>query len=142
RVWFFKAATDRGWLRDSAPTFIVKDDAATGESDRIGLIHWKFNAWAKYNNFHADRRLPRKLSKWLGLPYWVPRVEQGGHRSRLVMEGGAIDVNGCGTLLTTEECLLGEVQARNPGLDRAALEQVFADYLGVRHVIWLGRGIV
>ena len=57
------------------------------------------------------------------------------------MEGGAIDVNGRGTLLTTEECLLGEVQARNPGLDRAGLEQVLADYLGVRHVIWLGRGI-
>ena len=57
------------------------------------------------------------------------------------MEGGAIDVNGRGTLLTTEECLLGEVQARNPGLDRAAIEKVFADYLGVRHVVWLGRGI-
>jgi agmatine deiminase len=57
------------------------------------------------------------------------------------MEGGAIDVNGQGTLLTTEECLLGEVQARNPGLDRAALEQIFANYLGARHVVWLGRGI-
>src|SRR5262249_24400390 len=72
---------------------------------------------------------------------WVPRVEQGGRPVRDVMEGGAIDVNGRGTLLTTEECLLGDVQVRNPGLDRAGLEGVFADYLGVRYVVWLGRGI-
>jgi agmatine deiminase len=141
RVWFFKAATDRGWLRDSSPTFVVKDDAPAEPHERVGLVDWKFNAWAKYDNYHADRRLPRKLSKWLGLRRWVPRVEQGGHRRRVVMEGGAIDVNGRGTLLATEECLLGEVQARNPSLDRAALEWVFADYLGIRHVIWLGRGI-
>jgi agmatine deiminase len=142
RVWFFKSATDRAWLRDSGPTFVVKDDSSAEASERVGLIDWKFNAWAKYDNYHDDRRLPRKLSKWQGLRRWVPRVEQGGHRVRVVMEGGAIDVNGRGTLVTTEECLLGDVQARNPGLDRAALEQIFAEYLGVRHVIWLGRGIV
>jgi agmatine deiminase len=141
RVRFFKAATDRVWLRDSAPTFVVKDDPAAEAGDRVGLIAWKFNAWAKYDNYRHDRRLPRRLSKWLGLRRWVPRVEQGGERDRVVMEGGAIDVNGLGTLLTTEECLLGEVQARNPGLDRAGLERVLADYLGIRHVIWLGRGI-
>ena len=72
----------------------------------------------------------------------MPRVEQGGRRVRVVMEGGAIDVNGRGSVLTTEECLLGEVQARNPGLGRAEVERVLADYLGARHVIWLGRGIV
>jgi agmatine deiminase len=141
RVWFFKAATDRSWLRDSAPTFVVKDDASTPANERVGLVGWKFNAWAKYDNFHADRRLPRRLSNWLGLRRWVPRVEQGGRLNRVVMEGGAIDVNGRGTLLATEECLLGDVQTRNPGLDRAGYERVFADGLGIRHVIWLGRGI-
>jgi agmatine deiminase len=153
RVRFFQAATDRVWLRDSGPTFVVKDQspaaAGTGEAasevaeptDRIGLVEWKFNAWAKYENYRDDRRLPRRLSRWLGLPRWVPRVEQGGRRVRVVMEGGAIDVNGRGTVLTTEECLLGEVQARNPGLGRAEVERVLADYLGARHVIWLGRGI-
>jgi agmatine deiminase len=153
RVRFFKAATDRVWLRDSGPTFVVKDrDTSTTEAaadgadagdhpDGIGLIEWKFNAWAKYENYRDDRRLPRRLSKWLGLPRWVPRVEQGGRPARVVMEGGAIDVNGRGTVLTTEECLLGEVQARNPGLGRAEVERVLADYLGTRHVIWLGRGI-
>jgi agmatine deiminase len=145
RVRYFEAATDRAWLRDSGPTFVVQDDPdpAPEAADRVGLIDWKFNAWAKYDNYRHDRRLPRRLSKWLGLRRWVPRVEQGqgGERVRVVMEGGAIDVNGCGTLLTTEECLLGEVQARNPGLDRAGLERIFADYLGIRQVIWLGRGI-
>jgi agmatine deiminase len=141
QVRFFHAATDRVWLRDSGPTFVIQEELADDDPDRLGLIDWKFNAWAKYENYRADRRLPRKLAKWLGLRRWVPRVEQGGRRVRVVMEGGAIDVNGCGSLLTTEECLLGEVQARNPGIDRTALERVLGDYLGVRHVVWLGRGI-
>ena len=72
---------------------------------------------------------------------WIPRVELEGKPVRLVLEGGAIDVNGRGSLLTTEECLLSEVQCRNPGLDRAGLEQVLADYLAVCNVIWLGQGI-
>jgi agmatine deiminase len=142
RIRFFKAATDRVWLRDSGPTFVLKDEQSSDASDRIGVINWKFNAWAKYDNFERDNRLPRKFARWLDLPIWTPRAEQGGQSLRVVMEGGAIDVNGRGTLIATEECLLSEIQARNPGLDRAAIERVFADYLGVRHVVWLGRGIV
>ena len=140
-VRFFEAPTDRVWLRDSGPTFVVTDQPASPSGDPVGLVGWKFNGWAKYDNHHRDSRLPRKFERWLERQRWVPRVEQGGKRVRVVMEGGAIDVNGHGSLLTTEECLLGEVQARNPGLDRAGIEQVFADYLGIRHVIWLGRGI-
>jgi agmatine deiminase len=154
RIRFFKAATDRVWLRDSGPTFVVRDrDAPAADvgqrereaDDRIGriaLVEWKFNAWAKYKNYRNDRRLPGRVSNWLRLPAWIPRVEQGGKQVRVVMEGGAIDVNGRGSVLTTEECLLGEVQARNPGLGRADVERVLADYLRARHVIWLGRGIV
>ena len=140
-VQFFEAATDRVWLRDSGPTFVVNDQGTPEAGDSVGLIDWKFNAWAKYDNHRRDDRIPRKIERWLGLRRWVAQVEQGGEPHRVVMEGGAIDVNGRGTLLTTEECLLGEVQARNPGLDRAAVEKIFADYLGVRHVVWLGRGI-
>jgi len=140
-VRFFKAATDRAWLRDSGPTFIVKREPAADAADPVGLIDWKFNGWSKYDNHRRDDRLPGKVARWLGLRNWVPRVGLGRRRVRVVLEGGAIDVNGRGTLLTTEECLLGEVQARNPGLDRAGIEQIFADYLGVRHVVWLGRGI-
>jgi len=140
-VRFFKATTDRAWLRDSGPTFIVKREPTSDVADTVGLIDWKFNGWSKYGNHRRDDRIPSKLARWLGLMRWVPRVEQGGRRVRVVMEGGAIDVNGRGTLLTTEECLLGEVQARNSGLDRAGIERIFAQYLGARHVVWLGRGI-
>jgi agmatine deiminase len=140
-VRFFAAATDRAWLRDTGPTFVVKNEPASQAHDHVGLVDWNFNGWAKYDDHRRDNRLPRKLAQWLGLPRWIPRVEQGGRRVRVVMEGGAIDVNGQGTLLATEECLQSEVQARNPGMDRAELEQIFAGYLGARHVVWLGRGI-
>jgi agmatine deiminase len=138
RVEFVKAATDRAWLRDSGPTFVVNDQGAS-EGERIALVDWRFNAWAKYDNHRCDNRLPKRLARRLGLRRFVPRTEAGG---RVVMEGGALDVNGKGTVLTTEECLLSAIQARNPKLDRRALEQVFADYLGARHVVWLDRGIV
>jgi agmatine deiminase len=140
-VRFFNAATDRAWLRDSGPTFVVKLPLASGATDPVGLVDWKFNGWSKYDNHRRDDRLAGKVARWLGVPRWIAHAEQGGARARVVMEGGAFDVNGRGTLLTTEECLLGEVQARNPGLDRAGIERVFAHYLGVRHVVWLGRGI-
>jgi agmatine deiminase len=148
RVRFFKAATDRAWLRDSGPTFVVQDPArgeqapAEWSCGPIGVIDWKFNAWAKYDDHLKDKTLARRIARSLGLHCWVPRVERDREKSaRVVLEGGAIDVNGRGTLLTTEECLLSAVQARNPGLDRAGIEAVLADHLGVEHVVWLGRGI-
>src|SRR5262249_22607019 len=126
QISFVKAATDRVWLRDSGPTFLVNDQS--GEDDAVGLIDWRVNGWAKYPDHHDDNRIPRLLAQRLGLRRWVPRfaVQAPGPGRRVVMEGGAFDVNGCGTLLTTEECLLSPVQARNPGLGRAGLEQVFA----------------
>jgi agmatine deiminase len=139
-VRFFRATTNRVWLRDSGPTFVVRGDSA-GDEERVALVDWKFNAWAKYDDHQRDNRLPRKLARWIGLPRFAPKVEHEGRSVRVVMEGGAIDVNGRGTLLTTEECLLGDVQVRNPGLDRAGYGRVLGEYLGVRHVIWLGRGI-
>jgi agmatine deiminase len=151
RVGFFKAETDRVWLRDSGPTFVVRDGERSAApprelvgdipSGRLALIHWKFNAWAKYDNHRKDKDIPRRIARKFGYHRWVPRAEVDGKPVRVVLEGGAIDVNGRGTLLTTEECLLSEVQARNPGLDRETMERIFAEYLGVRHVIWLGRGI-
>jgi agmatine deiminase len=147
QVRFVKADTDRVWLRDSGPTFVVRDmsvPAQTPEASApgpIGLLDWKFNGWAKYDNHWNDSNIPRRIERELGLHRWVPRVNLAGKSVRVVLEGGAIDVNGRGSLLTTEECLLSEVQARNPGLGRAELEKVLADYLNVRHVIWLGRGI-
>lgn len=145
RVSFLRAETDRVWLRDSGPSFVVRDDesSAAGEepADPVALVNWRFNAWAKYDNHRRDKRLPRRMARRLGLRRWSPRVEIDGESRRVVMEGGAIDVNGKGTLLTTEECLLSDIQARNPGLGREGVERVFADNLGVSNVVWLGRGI-
>jgi agmatine deiminase len=141
RVRFFKAATDRVWVRDSGPTFVVKNERSADGSAAIGVMDWEFNAWAKYDNYYRDNRLPRKIARWLELPRWEPRVELGGRSVRVVMEGGAIDVNGVGTLLATEECLQSDVQVRNPGIERSALEPILATYLGARQFVWLGRGI-
>ncbi len=146
RVRFFKAETDRVWLRDSGPTFVIRDQVGPdpigeGFDDPLALVHWKFNAWAKYPDHLHDRQIPRRIARKLGLKRWIPKVDLEEKPVRVVLEGGAIDVNGRGSLLTTEECLLSEVQCRNPGLDRGGIEKVLADYLGVRNVIWLGQGI-
>jgi agmatine deiminase len=125
-VEFFYHPTNRSWTRDYCPLF-VKNTA--GE---IAATHWRFNGWAKYDNCKDDARTPAFVARKLKLP----RIETG-----LVLEGGSIDVNGAGKLLTTEECLLSAVQARNPGLSRRELELAFHDYLGIDEVIWLNRGI-
>jgi agmatine deiminase len=101
------------------------------------LTNWHFNGWAKYPNWQNDDAVAAQVAQTLGLPSCQPMTGP----QRLVLEGGSIDVNGQGLLLTTEECLLSEVQARNPGLGREELEAVFARYLGIRKVLWLGRGI-
>jgi agmatine deiminase len=149
--------TDRGWTRDSGPIFIRKDgikkdgagrngsskDGDRGLEGTLGLTWWQFNGWAKYDDWKLDCQLPGRIAEVLSFPQWQPTVELAdGSEGRIILEGGSIDVNGKGLLLTTEECLLSEVQQRNPGLGREQLEQVFRDYLGIDHVIWLGRGIV
>ncbi len=135
RVRFHKWLTDRGWMRDSGPIFVKN---AEGE---VGLTHWRFNGWAKYDDWRLDEKIPGQVGKLLGCPSWQPLIRNRNAAKRCVLEGGSIDVNGAGALLTTEECLLSEVQQRNPGVSREQLERVFADYLGVDQVIWLGRGI-
>ena len=125
-VEFFRQATNRSWTRDYCPTF-VRSKAG------VAAVQWAFNGWAKYENFRDDARAPEFIARRLG----VPRIETG-----LVLEGGSIDVNGAGKLLTTRECLLSEdVQARNPGLGQRGYESAFRKYLGVRETVWLNRGI-
>lgn len=139
RIRFAITRTDRVWTRDYAPCFVVNDDAA---ADAVGIVDWKFNGWAKYKNHRRDNRVTRYVAELLGMRRWKPRASEEHGASRIVLEGGAIDVNGRGSLLTTEECLLSDIQARNPSLDRAAMERLLHDYLGVTNVIWLNRGIV
>jgi agmatine deiminase len=131
RIGFYRFATNRVWVRDYGPLFVKSADG------NVALTDWKFNAWAKYDNWHHDDAIPAQIADALGLHRWEP--SQNGER--VVLEGGSIDVNGQGLLLTTEECLLDKVQARNPGLGRKQLERVLADYLGIRKVLWLGQGI-
>ena len=98
---------------------------------------WRFNAWAKYDDWRKDNAAMSRILPKLKLPVCEPQ-----YRGRaVVLEGGSIDVNGLGTLLTTEECLLSEVQARNPGFERRDWEAIFREYLGTNNVVWLGRGI-
>ena len=130
-----RAPTDRSWTRDYCPLF-VKDEA--GE---VAITNWRFNGWAKYSNHKRDDAINDKLARRLELRQWQPMAKVGGKPWRVVLEGGAVDVNGAGTLLATEECLLDEVQARNPGLPREELERILAAHLGARKVLWLGRGI-
>ena len=130
RLHFHQWPTDRVWTRDSGPIFVKNGDA-------MAITNWKFNGWAKYANHTLDNQVPDYVTKEVGVPAWTPMF--GEHR--IVLEGGSIDTNGAGTLLTTEECLLSTVQQRNPGLSRADLERVFHDYLGMEQVVWLNRGI-
>lgn len=125
--------TDRAWLRDSFPTVVAN-------GGKPELVNWRFNAWAKYKNFSRDAKVGAAAAKVLR---W-PRIEppRPGSKDRFVLEGGAIETDGRGTMLTTEECLLSKVQCRNPGVTRQQYESVFAEWLGIRKTIWLGEGCV
>ncbi|MBN1346659.1 MAG: agmatine deiminase family protein [Phycisphaerae bacterium] len=136
RVEFFRFPTDRGWTRDFGPIF-VRRGGARGRSS-AAIVDFRFNAWARYPEWRKDDRIASKAAKALGVPLVEPIV--GGER--LVLEGGAIDVNGAGTLMTTEECLLDrEVQPRNPHLSRSQVEEALGRYLGAESVLWLGGGV-
>ena len=131
QVEFFQFPTNRVWTRDFGPIFL------RGQGGSIAMTDWKFNAWSKYPDWQLDNKIPARIQKKLKIPCWEPRSGQ----TRIVLEGGSIDVNGAGLLLTTEEGLLDTIQARNPELNRADLELAFRDYLGIDKVLWLGRGI-
>ena len=139
RVHFHQWPTDRVWLRDSGPIFTR--EAADGGAGKLSITNWRFNAWAKYDNWRRDDQVPQHVARLYEMPERRPEVLlDDGTAHRLVLEGGSIDVNGQGALITTEECLLSEVQQRNPGVSREQLEQAFREYLGVTQTIWLHRG--
>ncbi len=131
KVSFVPLPLDRGWMRDCSPAFVTR-------GSKLGAVQFQFNAWAKYDNWKKDAKSAPFLTRRAKAKALIPT-----HKGRrVVLEGGAIDGNGAGTLLTTEECLLDKnQQVRNPGFTRADYEAVFAEYLGIRKVIWLGKGI-
>ena len=133
-VRFIVHPTNRGWTRDTGPVFVRRQLERTPET---AIVHFYFNAWAKYPDWRLDRRVPEAAAQVLGKPLFHAR-----HNGRpFVLEGGGIEVNGRGTLLTTEECYLDpKVQVRNPGLGRKEIEETLSKYLGVTNVFWLAAG--
>ena len=132
KIKFILCKTDRVWLRDSFPIFVKNNN------NKKYLINWDFNSWAKYKNFKNDNSIIFKIKSILKLNVISPEFG----KKKVVLEGGAIDVNGKGTLITTEECLLSRFQQRNPGLKKNDYERLFHDYLGIKKVFWLKKGII
>ncbi|MFO1501128.1 MAG: agmatine deiminase family protein [Verrucomicrobiota bacterium] len=134
QVDFLPFPTNRGWMRDSGPIYVKH--AKTGAKQ---IIHWHFNAWARYRNWRKDRTIPELAARRFDLS--LVHARSGSHD--VILEGGGIEVNGRGTLLTTEECYLDpKTQVRNPSLSKDEFERALQDYLGVRHILWLGHGVV
>jgi agmatine deiminase len=128
-VFFHYNPTNDAWCRDHGPIFIQRRNPSG--ADEQAIVDWGFNAWGgKYPPFDLDDVIPARIGQELGVPVFHPGI---------VLEGGSIDVNGQGTLLTTEACLLNP--NRNPTLHRGAIEEHLRDYLGVKHILWLGDGI-
>ena len=154
-IRFHRWPTDRVWTRDSGSTFVISighvgagaptrpaRGGRTGEDarayiERFAAVTWRFNAWAKYRNHKNDEKIGSLIAKVAGAQELRPMFGQ----HRVVLEGGSIDSNGKGTLLTTEECLLSKVQQRNAGMKREDYEKVFSEFLGIKNVVWLGSGI-
>ena len=161
-VIFHRWPTNRVWTRDSGCTFVVdtvpdlssraksraRPERTSSASEResngdlvlspdLAAIKWRFNAWAKYSNYQRDEQIGSHIAKSVH----AQEIRPMHGKSRVVLEGGSIDVNGQGTLLTTEECLLSKTQQRNPSMSRKDYEKLFSDYLGIRNVIWLNSGI-
>jgi agmatine deiminase len=139
-IEFVFHATNRGWMRDSGPIFVRgQKSAGKAKNSETAIVHFHFNAWAKYDDWQKDRRVPDMAAK-----LFKKRLFNAEHDGKdFVLEGGGIEVNGTGTVLTTEECYLDpKVQVRNPGLGRNEIDETLKKYLGVSNVLWLVAGPV
>jgi agmatine deiminase len=135
RIEFMNFPTNRGWTRDFGPMFVKKD----GPPSEVAIARFRFNAWARYPDWKKDNAVPERAAKKLGIRLLPAKI---GSKD-FILEGGSIDVNGRGTLMTTEECLLDpKIQVRNPGFGKNEIEQALRDNLGVKNILWLGGGIV
>jgi agmatine deiminase len=126
RITFYRIPTNESWCRDHGPIFLTRD-----VDPRLAIVDWDYNAWGnKYPPFDLDEVVPTRVAQILDAPVFYPRM---------ILEGGSIEVNGAGALLTTESCLLNK--NRNPNLNREQIKERLGDYLGVREILWLGEGI-
>lgn len=152
-VFFHNIKTNESWCRDHGPSFVLRGKGRGARGEKIAIVDWGFNAWGgKYPPYDDDDRVPTEIAKALKLPVFYPTTRNTGFqpvrrpgrhgletRDTVVMEGGSVDFNGAGTILTTTDCLLNE--NRNPGLSKKQIEQYLEDYYGQRHVCWLTGGI-
>lgn len=149
-VEFFLIRTNESWCRDHGPAFVVKAGRSKKSGPAMAIVDWGFNAWGgKYPPFDDDDNVPTRVAEHLGLPVFYPAHPRGGGEKlsshspparRVVMEGGAVEFNGSGIVLTTTSCLLN--RNRNPKLSKREIERFLCEYYGQRHVCWLGEGIV
>jgi agmatine deiminase len=138
RVQFVVHHTNRGWTRDTGPIFVKRKRANSAVSE-TAIVHFHFNAWAKYDNWQRDTKVPETAAKLLKKRLFDAQF----NGCKFVMEGGGMELNGVGTLLTTEECYLHpKIQVRNPGMTKADYLETFRKYLGIKNVLWLLRGPV
>jgi len=152
-VRFILHPTNRSWMRDSGPIFVKKfigrDDSPSRPrtprrgvpTTEIAVVHFHFNAWAKHDDWQKDRKVPETAARMLGKRLFHAECSVGASTQNFVIEGGGIEVNGRGTLLTTEECYLHpKIQVRNPGMTQAQYNETFRKYLGAKNVFWLRKG--
>ena len=130
QIRFVTHPTNRGWTRDTGPIFVKHNKESA-------IVHFHFNGWAKYNNWRKDTKVPETAANLLRKKLF--HAESGG--KPFVIEGGGIELNGCGTLISTEECYLDpKIQVRNPGLGKSEIEATLKNYLGVKNILWLAKG--
>ncbi len=140
-VEFFRHATDRSWTRDFLPLFVVRRPQV-GRRAELGAVKWRFNGWGRYPNYHQDEASGLAVAEAVAPICWQPTTVVRGRERPVVLEGGAIDGDGQGTCLASHPCLVSGPRARNRALGQSGLERLLRDYLGIRHVLWMGDGIV
>jgi agmatine deiminase len=150
KIQFVVHPTNRGWTRDTGPVFVKRSPKSKVQSPRseTAIVHFHFNGWAKYDNWRLDTKVPETAARVLGktlfhAQVFVPASTQNSKpkTQNFVLEGGGIEVNGRGTLLSTEQCYLDpKIQVRNPGLGKPEIETALKACLGVKNVFWLAKG--
>ena len=133
---FHKIASNRIWIRDFGPIYLINK-----KQNKKIFLDFKFNGWSKYSDFKKDNEVNNKISKITKIKKFEPKIKLGRNIKKIVIEGGAIDVNGRGSILLTKECLLSKVQVRNPGIKKKMYEIILSKLLNVRNFIWLNKGI-
>lgn len=131
---FFHAATDRSWTRDFLPLFVKRGGEVTA-------VKFRFNGWARYDNYEKDEAAGRRIAEWRKLRTFDARSDRDGTPTPVVLEGGAIDVDGEGTLLASEDCLVSGAHGRNAWLGTSGTERVLRECLGIERVLWVGDGV-